>query len=90
MWDGGLWHMGQWYIATFTILSLFAYFFCLYHPYILLISLEIFFVLLVYVEMVKCDNAEYCNETHTCLFTLFTSAILDFYDIFNYLFLFIF
>ena len=33
-------------VATFTTLSLFAYFVCLNHPYILLISLEIFLVLL--------------------------------------------
>ena len=33
-------------VATFTILSLFAYLFCLYYPYtyIFLITLEIFFV----------------------------------------------
>ena len=50
-------YVGRWYLfmahgavvttCTFIILSLFAYFFCLYHPYILLSSLEIFFVLLV-------------------------------------------
>ena len=48
-------YVGRWYlfvahgtvVATFTILSLFADFFPLYHPYIILISLEIFFVLLV-------------------------------------------
>ena len=34
-------------VAAFKILSLLAYFFCFYHPYILLISLEISFVLLV-------------------------------------------
>ena len=49
MWDGGIYmfvaHGAV--VATFTILSLFAYFFSPYHSYILLISLEICFVLFV-------------------------------------------
>ena len=60
-------YVGQWYSTLFVVhkaviailyFTLFVYFVCLYHPYIFLISLEIFYILLVCVLFWQCatDN----------------------------------
>ena len=56
MWDGGtwLWHMGRWQLYLYNPF-LVCLLFSLYHPYILLISLEIFFYF-------TCNNNNICGS----------------------------
>ena len=61
-------YVGRWYstlfvahevvVTTFTILSLFAYFVCLYHPYILLVFILFYLYIMVAVTTLLTSKAQ--------------------------------